>query len=393
MDTNQGTSHLDGIRLRCADGTSTMLMGSQATMKDITVVGNARCYHTMDWFRTIQSLAEPERRIEFVTDLIDSESHEVLVRPGDPIINLYNVDHLLLRRQSRFGNVWRNIVKLAFSPLQAWKLRRYHRSNIKRAYHAHTMYYMFVCWMAGIPFVGTPQGSEVLVRPFRSRFYRAMARVSLKAATMVTVDSVAMKEGIFKLTGVEALIIQNGVEVEKLASCRRNLHRSVVLSLRGFTDLYRIEHILRARDESSTKPSLTFIYPFWDDQYKAKLARFLDSRDRDMGRLDKEEMYALLGSTKLAISIPRSDSSPRSVYESIFAGACVAATWGAWYDALPECMKSRIYLVNLEQADWLDEAIRFADASQTLEYRPSKEAIEQFSQSRSMRNAIRILYT
>lgn len=361
-------------------------------MKDITIVGNARCYHTMDWFRTIQSLAEPGRRIEFVTDLVDSESHTVLVRPDDPIIDLYNVDWLLMRRQSRFGNVWRNAVKLCFAPVQAWKLKRYDRGNPGKVYHAHTMYYLFVCWMAGVPFVGTPQGSEVLVRPFRSRFYRAMATASLRAARMVTVDSAAMQEGIRRLSGVEAVIIQNGVEPERLASYRRNRDRPVVLSLRGLTDLYRIEAILRAREASATKPDLAFIYPFWDDDYKAVLAPLVRPQDRDLGRLDKDAMYALLGSTKLAISVPRSDSSPRSVYESIFAGACVAATHGAWYDALPACMKSRIFIVDLDRADWLDEAMRFADDRQGEEYVPSEQAKEQFSQERSMRRAIQTLY-
>jgi hypothetical protein len=219
-----------------------------------------------------------------------------------------------------------------------------------------------------------------------------MAAVSLKAARVVTVDSAAMRDGIRKLAGVEAVIVQNGVELEKLAPYRRNPDRPVVLSLRGLTNLYRIEAILKARETSATKPDLTFIYPFWDDDYKAILAPLMRPQDRDLGRLDKDAMYALLGSTTLAISVPRSDSSPRSVYESIFAGACVAAAHGAWYDALPACMKSRIVLVDLARPDWLDEAVRFADSRQGQEYVPSEEAMEQFSQERSMGRAMRTLY-
>lgn len=366
--------------------------GVGASMREIAIVGNARCYHTMDWYRTVVSLAEPGRRIDFLTDLIDSESHEVLVRKDDPIVDLFNVDRLLFRRQSSLGNVWRNLVKLAFAPVQAWQLKRYDRAHPGKIYHAHTMYYMFVCWIAGVEFVGTPQGSEVLVRPYRSKAYHAMATVSLKAAKTVTVDSVAMQDGIRKLAGVEALIVQNGVEVEKLALHRRNQHRDVVLSLRGLTDLYRIETILTARAASTTAPSLTFIYPFWDDTYRATLEPLLRPDDQDMGRIDKPEMYELLSRTSLAISVPRSDSSPRSVYEAIFAGACVAATPGGWWDALPDCMKARITLVDLARPDWLDQALKFAAERGRQEYRPSDEAIDRFSQERSMFRAMQTLY-
>ena len=133
-------------------------------MKDITFVGNARCYHSMDWFRTVRSLSPTDRNINFLTDLIDSERHAVLVRSDDNVGNLYNIDWLLFRQQSRLSDAWRNVVKLLLSPVQVILLRRYVNKHPGRLYHAHTMYYMFVCAMAGVPFIGTPQGSEVLVR-------------------------------------------------------------------------------------------------------------------------------------------------------------------------------------------------------------------------------------
>ena len=362
-------------------------------MKDITIVGNARCYHAIDWFRSISGLIADTRRIEFLTDLIDSESHKVLVRPDDPIVDLYNIDWLLLRRQSRFGGVWRNAVKLAATPVQVLKLKTYARQHPDNVYHAHTMYYMFVSWLAGLDYVGTPQGSEVLVRPHRSRFYKYMAIRALRAARLVTVDSAVMRDQIRTLAGVDAIIIQNGVEIEKLVACRSTGARETVLSMRGFTDLYRITQIAAARNRSRQKPDLTFIYPFWTDDYKHSLQAALTPTDRDLGRLDKDAMFDLLGRTLLAISIPRSDSSPRSVYEAIFAGACVAATRAPWYEILPACMKGRIFIVDLEQADWLDSALAFATQLRGQAYVPSQEAIDMFSQSRSMARAIKAIYT
>lgn len=362
-------------------------------MKDITIVGNARCYHAMDWFRSISGLIADTRRIEFLTDLIDSESHKVLVRPDDPIVDLYNIDWLLLRRQSRFGDIWRNMIKLAAAPVQVLKLKTYARQHPDNVYHAHTMYYMFLSWLAGLHYVGTPQGSEVLVRPHRSRFYRYMSIRALRAARLVTVDSSVMRDQIRTLAGVDAIIIQNGVEIEKLVACRSTGARDAVVSLRGFTDLYRIAEIAAARNRSRHKTELTFIYPFWADNYKQSLQAELTPTDRDLGRLDKDAMFALLGRTLLAISIPRSDSSPRSVYEAIFAGACVAATRAPWYEILPPCMKARIFIVDLEQDGWLDSALDFATQRRGQAYVPSPEAIEMFSQSRSMARAIGAIYT
>jgi hypothetical protein len=361
-------------------------------MKDITFVGNARCYHSMDWFRTVRSLSPTDRSINFLTDLIDSERHAVLVRSDDNVGNLYNIDWLLFRQQSRLSDAWRNVVKLLLSPVQVILLRRYVNKHPGRLYHAHTMYYMFVCAMAGVPFIGTPQGSEVLVRPLRSALYRRGAIKALQAAKVVTVDSVKMRDEIRKLAGVDAMVIQNGVDVDRLKGEQRTSRRTEVVSLRGFTDLYQIDKILDARARSLSRPPLTFIYPFWDDAFKARCAAAVTSEDRDLGRLDKDAMYALLGATALAISVPKSDSSPRSVYEAIFAGACVAATHGTWYDALPACMKARIFIVDLAHEGWLDRAIEFSEEVGRVAFEPSAEAIEQFDQVRSMRRAIDLLY-
>lgn len=361
-------------------------------MKTLTIVGNARCYHTMDWFRTVQAQSESRLKVEFLTDLIDSESHTVLVRPGDPIVNLINIDRLLFRRQSAIGSIWRNIVKLVVSPLQARRLKAYSHNHLGRTFHAHTMYYMFVCWLAGVRFIGTPQGSEILVRPRRSSLYRHLAIRSLRAADIVTVDSAAMQSEIRNLSGVEALLIQNGIDAPALEHRSAAAKRNQVVSLRGLTGLYRIDKIFEARESSQTKPPLTLIYPFWDDDYKAGLLDLMTPEDRDLGRLDRDSMYELLKSSVLAISVPRSDSSPRSVYEAIFAGAAVAATHESWYDNLPRCMKDRVFLVDVSQDNWMDQAMEFAKEVTEHPFEPDNDALERFDQKRSMQRAIEILY-
>lgn len=360
--------------------------------REIAIVGNARCYHTMDWYRTVQEIVGESSRIDFLTDLIDSESHQVLVRPDDPIVHLLNIDKLLFKNQSRAGNVWRNLVKLAVSPIQARRLRAYRDRHPQKLFHAHTMYYMFVCALAGVDFVGTPQGSEVLVRPVKNFLYKWFALKALRAAIAVSVDSAAMQQAVQSLSGVQAIVVQNGVEAEKLSRLQSSHHRNIILSPRGLTPLYRIQNLLDARNSSIERPSLTFVYPFWDDQYKAQCKQSMTANDLDLGRLSKEKLYHLLAQTKLVISIPRSDSSPRTIYEAIFAGACVAATSASWYEALPTCMKERVYLVDLESPHWIDDALDFADRGLVDKFIPTEAALELFSQERSMRRAIGALY-
>ena len=158
------------------------------------------------------------------------------------------------------------------------------------------------------------------------------------------------------------------------------------------TELYRIDKILEARMSSGSSTAITFIYPFWDDNYKSlQLSRFIPG-DVDLGRLGKEDMYDILVKTRLTISIPISDSSPRSVYEAIFAGSCVAATYAPWIDALPESMKCRIIVVDINDDTWFSKAINYADEIIRIPFRPCSLAMNLFDQRTSMQKLIANVY-
>jgi hypothetical protein len=155
--------------------------------------------------------------------------------------------------------------------------------------------------------------------------------------------------------------------------------------------LYRIREILAAWRHSGRGETLRLIYPFWDDAYKAGLDATGDGLE-DLGRLSRPEMYELLAATRLVVSIPLSDSSPRSVYEAIFCGCCVAATYAPWIDALPACMRARLFIVDLEDADWLERALAFAADVVRRPYVPSEQAMEQFDQRRTLERACARFY-
>jgi Glycosyltransferase Family 4 len=364
-----------------------------ANDREIIFVGNARDYHAMDWFRSAQKVCAP-RPLLFVTDLIESEGHARLVGPGDPIVHLLNVDRFLLRKQSRLGHFWRNAVKFGFLPLQAVLLRRVHRRHPTAAYHAHTMYYMLACWMAGVPFVGTPQGSEILVRPKRSRVYRWFATRALRAARGVTVDSEAMARGVRDLADRDAVIVQNGIDIDAIRAARaEGGARAGVLSVRAIDPNYRIDRILDARDASVTRPALALAYPFVEEGYRALVRARLTATDRDLGRLGRPDLYREMGRALMVASVPRSDSSPRSVYEAIFAGAAVAVAQNAYIDVLPACMRARLIIVDPERPDWMEGALARARELTVLPYVPSEEALDRFDQRRSMQRVAAAFYT
>lgn len=361
-------------------------------MSDIVILGGARDYHALDWYRTVKKLM-PDTHVVLLTDLIGGEGFDVIVNETDHVEKLFIIDEFLFRGQSKAGNIWRNIFKLLVLPIQIFYLKKYKQKHPDSVFHAHPMYYMFLCWLSGIEFIGSPQGDEILIRPYRSKLYRYFAKKALQAAKYVTVDSVNMQKGIEQLSGVQALVYQYGIDVESLQQLQ-STKRDKIASIRGMLPLYRIQEIIEARNRSKilSHESISFIYPYYDEAYYTRMKKILISNDKDLGRLDKDAMYQLLLQSFLVVSIPESDSSPRSVYESIFLGCCVAVTYNPWIESLPQCMKNRLFIVDWDDPLWLEKAFEFAKKCVLVPYVPSEEALEMFDQRRSIGKVIEKLY-
>lgn len=358
----------------------------------ILFLGNGRCYHTMDWFRSAQRL-QPDPPPVLVTDLIEGESFVRLVRPGDRIEKLLVVDALLLRKQSRIGDIWRNAIKLLLLPLQALLLKRIVRKYPDSVVHAHSTYYIAMARASGCRYVATPQGSEVLARPYRSRFYHSFSRYAFERAARITVDSVAMQRCLRELFGLDALIVQNGIDIDAMREVDDAAPaRDRIVSIRGIVPNYRIDLLLDARNQTLPGTPIEFCYPFDGEEYRATIAGKFIAADRDHGRLARPDLYRLLRATVLAVSIPLSDSSPRSVYEAIFCGCMVAASEGAWIGQLPECMRARVMVVDLRSDTWLYDALQTARTRANDPYVPSREALEMFDQKLSMQKFYREIF-
>jgi len=359
--------------------------------KQLVFLCGARDYHAMDWYRSARLLF-PGRNIVILTDLIAGEGFKKLIGDQDPVFYLVVLDSFLFKTQSKVGNLWRNLLKFVVFPIQVLLLIRFSRRYPDCIYYAHSMYYLWLACAARVPFVGTPQGSDILIKPYKSTLYRIASALSLRHAEAVTVDSIKMASAVRDIAGVTAVVVQNGIDISALkkvkeAMDKSNNQRNVVLSIRAMTPLYRIEDIVTRRNLSQHCMSLAllFIHPFYDSEYLARVHDLMRDYDKDLGRVSRDEMYSLLFQTKLAISIPSSDSSPRSVYEAIFCGAAVALTYHPYVDVLPACMKARVILIDLESKSWFDDALKAAEQITQTPYTPSNDALDTFDQVRSFR--------
>lgn len=360
-------------------------------MKPICFVASARDYHAIDWYRTVKNLCR-DRRVFIATDLIESEGIERLVDERDEVVHLFDLDRWLFKRQSKFANNWRNIIKVIAVPLAAYRLNSLSK-KVDAIFHAHSMYYIFLCWLARVEFIATPMGSDVLVRPDRSKVYRLFTIYSLRAAAAITVDSSALQEKVRLLCEKDSHIIQNGIDSNGTLIYREQRNnRTKVISIRGMDPNYRIFELVQARNSSSYPALFDFIYPFHEENYLDSIKKLLNAEDRDHGRVSKEVMYQMLGKSFAVFSIPISDSSPRSVYEAIFCGAIVVVSYSKWVELLPRCMRSRVIVVDIKQQNWFEDALQASQRICSIPFNPSREALELFDEIEAMKMVCRKFY-
>lgn len=361
------------------------------SVRPVLFVGNARDYHTIDCIRAL-SLALEETPWLFATDCIESEAHIRIARESDNLLPLFIIDSLLLQDQSGLAHKWRNFLKLVLLPIQVILLLRLVHIFKPRTIHAHTFYYGLLCRLAGLNFFLTPQGAELTERPYKSLGYRLLMRFTLAGASHVFVDSERMRLSANSLGCQNVSVIQYGVDTGKCLSEINTYKRSRLLSVRGIEEIYQIDSIQKARDLQLPSQPISFAYPIWDSQYHARFKSNLKSFDQNLGRVSKDNLYALLKTSLLVISIPTTDSSPRSVYEAIFSGCPVATTYSRWIEALPQSMRSRLIVVDIQSDSWLADALCLAEEILHVPFEPTTKDIETYDQFATARRTVRDYY-
>lgn len=238
-------------------------------------------------------------------------------------------------------------------PLIIGELRRILREIKPDIIHAHQITpYGFWAALSGFqPFIMTPMGSDVLVLARNMKLYGIVTTYVLKKAVLVTSDSIVLNETSigFGAKRGKVHLIQNGVDMRMFnSSVDRGIVRNrlglgdypIILSTRTLKPLYNIDSIIKAM------PSI--LNHFQDAKLVLLYCSFeLEPAIRSLVRdLNVEAAVAFVGQTKyedmpfyhacadVLVSVPSSDSSPCSVYESMASGTPVVVsdlTWTAHF--------------------------------------------------------------
>ena len=366
----------------------------ECNTKHIFILCSSKDFHAMDWYKSFKKVG-PLLKIKIITDSIESEGFPKLINDLDVVHKLFIIDKFLFTYQFNFGNIWRNFIKAILFPIQVIKLKKIAKLYPNSIYHAHSMYYIWLSWAANLHFIATPQGSDILIKPFSSKIYKILSILSLKSAKNITVDSKHMANVIFDLIKKEPIIIQNGIDIQYIFKLKQlhTCNRTDVVSFRGLTKLYNIDKIINARNLAiinNTHP-INLIFPFYEKKYKSFVVSKLIQNDEVMGKLNKENFFSSLLKSKLTISLPYSDSSPRSVYEAIFCGSVVALTYHSFIDDLPESMRSRLIIIKNINDNWFDNVLKIADNILRNDFHPCEYALHNYDQFISANTLIKKL--
>ena len=202
--------------------------------------------------------------------------------------------------------------------------------------HAHSLYFGFINYYikSNVPKVFTPMGSDIILDSENKKIYKYMAIKAYSGSNIVTGDSkLIQKKGfIYGAKKNKNYIIQNGVDTKFFypkkndlrATLNVNKNEILLFSPRALSPIYNIEIILYAVKVLSDKNiKLKCILTFaFGDEYTSNLKQISKKLNIEknliwLGYKKYEEMAEIYNSSDIVVSIPSSDSSPKSVYEAI----------------------------------------------------------------------------
>lgn len=376
----------------------------------ILFLGNATSWHVAPWVNyftkdheiSLLSFIEPHKHNK---DLNNTKIIEVK--------GLFGFLLLVLKIKKDF---YFKLNRLVSIPIAAFKLFLYIKKNEIQVIHAHSVFYGFLAFFASrnVPVVFTPMGSDVLVNPKKSSMYLLMTKLAFKRANMVTGDSyILQKTGISY--GAEKnlnFVIQNGVDKrfffpdkkdDELLKKYRIEDEIIFYSPRQVEELYNIDIIIDSLHKISVSgykfkclfsyvPESSYLNLLKDNIRKFKL----ESNIVWLPLLNHKEMAKHYNLCDLVISVPSSDSSPRSVYEAAFCRKPIVVTDLPWSH---EFFKEKDSLVripvrdSLSLANVLDNFINDREKFKILAKNSNLIAVDHFDYYKNMKKMEDLLYS
>lgn len=242
--------------------------------------------------------------------------------------------------------------------------------------HAHNLYYGYVASFlkTSVPIIFTPMGSDVIIHAQKNFIYRRMARRAFARAEVVTGDSLLLqKKGLQVGARVNNNhIIQNGVDSSlffpRESSLKKELNitenQILIFSPRAITPLYNIDTIIDALSllkawDLDFKCMFSFAF---GGEYHSKLKTKIQTLGLEnhviwLGYVKYEDMHRYYNACDLVLSVPSSDSSPKSVYEAMFCRKPIIISDLEWSHEILDDLEC-VCRVSTKNADELSESIK-----------------------------------
>jgi glycosyltransferase involved in cell wall biosynthesis len=260
--------------------------------------------------------------------------------------------------------------------------------------HAHSLYYGYLLSFikSDIPVVFTPMGSDVIIHAQKNIIYKHMAKRIFKRADIVTGDSILLQKSGYKVGAKKEknFVIQNGVDSNIFFPKTNNLKKKynisnkeiLIFSPRAITPLYNIDIIIDAiynLKNDGLNVKCMFSYAFGDEYFRKLKNQVKELKLENniiwLGFLDYIQMAEHYNASDIIISVPSSDSSPKSVYEAMFCKKPIIITDLKWsYEILSDanCLKR----VNVRDSNHLTSALKDLIDNKELRMQMSTNALE-----------------
>ena len=296
------------------------------------------CWHTEDLMEL--SLFSEEFNYIFMADTAPFLSRKVFKK----YFTKLNLSYEFVQR------IWRIIFSIP------WGIYIRIRLSNSKFVHCHGLFALLLAHIALIPcsrIIFTPQGSDLLVLPDKYLFIRKFLSNKLLKLKFITADSNNLLKKLVEICPLikinQLKLIQNGIPLDAIKKLNFkksvNFKRKIDLCwIRGFGSIYQFDYFLKLLEFISkiTKSELNIVIiaAYGSLSIPKEIYKLPNLNITLMPRLNKEQFLKCLSESKVVLSIPLSDSSPRSVYESIALGCKLFVTNLNCFDWLPKNLKS-----------------------------------------------------
>ena len=268
------------------------------------------------------------------------------------------------------------INKLISARYYAFKIDALIKSEKIEIVHAHNVYYGYVASFlkAKVPVIFTPMGSDIIIHAQENFVYKYMAHRAFYHAVAITGDSLLLQKKGYKVGAKHErnFIIQNGVDstifYPKANTLKKDLHidedELLIFSPRAITELYNIDIIIESLSKlkkTNIKFKCMFSFAYGGEYYADLSQQVINLGLVDnviwLGYVKYEDMQLYYNASDLVISVPSSDSSPKSVYEAMFCGKPTIISDLEWSHELLDELEC-VCRVDVRDSDQLTDSIK-----------------------------------